>query len=610
MAFARSRFRRSLVSTLAVLAFTSWLAAGCGSSPAPAGDGDAGADGPTGDVARDGGPGDGDPGLLSWVRVAPGGRYFATDDGRPFVPIGHQPGTGFLDLADTDIDAHFARMEAFGENLVRLDLDYFYGGADPRYVGLESSVGVFDPARVARIDTVFQLAAAHGIRILVVPWITSPSMWDTFDLGLNPYGVPLGGPAADPYEFLKSGPARAAFGRRLEWIAGRWGPSGTLFAWDLMNEADVLLNWSSIDDPESLRSWVLEIGNRVAAYEAGAHGRAHPRMVSWSSTVPAPAYSFLLDSPALDVAATHPYDVYGTNVLAPPPQLSLVEPALRVRQLMRIILGRKITDRRPYLENERNPNTGTMLRFHREADHNLAWAELASGAAGTGITWLEGRRPGVMVERHENLGPDRRALRDFVDLRVPAEFFLSDTIAESLDALSSPDAAVTVMSVQRGPHALGWMLGHDERCVQVECVNEVRGVIAGGAQPDPQEVGLAVLLWRALLLGEGVPLDDALFAALQAAFADRDPHAIQTALAAVLAYLEGRELALGTLAALAACPPLAPAVRFAMPPGDYRVDWIDDGSAAILRSDELAGGTATLTPPTFTLHLAVVVGPR
>jgi hypothetical protein len=54
----------------------------------------------------------------------PGGRYLASETGEPFVAIGDQPGTGFLDLPDSEIDAHFARMESFGETVARIDLDY------------------------------------------------------------------------------------------------------------------------------------------------------------------------------------------------------------------------------------------------------------------------------------------------------------------------------------------------------------------------------------------------------------------------------------------------------------------------------------------------------
>jgi hypothetical protein len=49
---------------------------------------------------------------LPWVRVSPNGRYLITDDGRPFIPLGNQLGTGFLDLSAHEIDAHFAILRA------------------------------------------------------------------------------------------------------------------------------------------------------------------------------------------------------------------------------------------------------------------------------------------------------------------------------------------------------------------------------------------------------------------------------------------------------------------------------------------------------------------
>ena len=554
----------------------------------------------------------------AWVQVAPSGRYFMTTDGRPFVPMGNQPGTGFMDFPDAEIEAHFARMEQYGETVARLDLDYFFpqsAQGDAEYIGLESSVGVFDLARAARIDRVFQMASAHGIRILVVPWLTSPPMWLSWSL--NPYSTDRGGPATDPYEFMTSAEARSLFGSRLEWISARWGGQPTLFAWDLMNEADCLADWQGIDDPESLQSWVLELGSRMREFETAAHGRAHPRMVSWARSDPGETYAFLLTSAALDVASTHPYDLFGTKVRDyPDVRLSLVQPAIEMNERIRTLLTSRLTDRRPYLEDERHMNDQTMSRFHREAEHNMSWAELASGAAGAGITWLIAKDgdskldPAHLRERHEIFGPDRRALRDFVDLRVPAEFFLSQTTDEDLGAMSTSDASVVVMSVRRGKYAIGWLLGLDERCVQTNAVNEVREEIQLGQDPPAWETVLAILLWRHLLMGENVPVDNSQFTALLDAVRDQDTAAFVAALPGVLAYLEQLETTYGTLAALAACPPLSPSIHIGMPTGNYRVDWIDDGDASVLRSDPLPGGTGELRPPTFVRHMALVVRPE
>ena len=232
-----------------------------------------------------------------WIRPMANGRYLETAAGEPFVPIGNQPGTGFLDLPDAAIEAHFARMEAAGENVARIDLDYGYApkSGPTRYLGLESRLGVFDPARIARIDVAFAAARTHHVRLLVVPFVTSPPMWETW--AGNPYGTALGGPAHDPHDFMVSADARAAFGRRMDWITARWGASSTLFGWDLMNEANIL-EAEGHHDPRGLASWIDELGGRVERTARAAFGRTHLRMVSASSMIPAREYAFLFRAPA------------------------------------------------------------------------------------------------------------------------------------------------------------------------------------------------------------------------------------------------------------------------------------------------------------------------
>ncbi len=580
---------------------------GCESAPNQGAIRDAGLEG---DVrARTGPP---------WVVAAPGGRYFQTADGKPFVPIGHQASAVLLDLPDGEIEAHFARMESYGENVMRLDFDNFIGplNGGPRYAGLESRLGVYDPTRVARLDLVFQKAAAHGVRILVVPWITSPPLHESWPL--NPYSRAQGGVADDPYGFLVQNDARRRFGDRLEWISNRWGSGGTFFAWDLMNESNILLRNETRDAPE-LESWVTEIGGRVRNFEQKTFGGSHIRMVSWVSMVPPPSYRFLLTSPVLSAASTHPYDIYGTNVLkdGSSTRTSLVEPPIAAHQKIREIIGRIIGDRRPYLENERHQNHSTPLTFHREADHNMAWAELTSGAAGTGITWLVVERSAATqpldahgyVARHMNLGPVRRALRDFVDLRVPPEFFLSPTTDESGNSLLTDNASVVLMSVRRGKHAIGWMVGRDDRCVQVDVLKEVNSNNQRGARYT-YETLLGIVIWVKLLRSEGIPIDESKFAALMKAIAAKDVDAAEREVPGVVAYLDSVEASTGALARLAKCPKLSPPVRFAMPEGSYRVDWVSDTDASVIRSDNLLAGTSTLSPPEFERHIAVVVRPR
>jgi len=76
-------------------------------------------------------------------------------------------------------------MKESGENVVRIDFDYIYLQRK-EYRGLESKPGVLNREQVEKIDTVFRLAAKHGIRVHVVPFVTSPPMWESWK-SLNPY---------------------------------------------------------------------------------------------------------------------------------------------------------------------------------------------------------------------------------------------------------------------------------------------------------------------------------------------------------------------------------------------------------------------------------------
>ncbi|MBI5525241.1 MAG: hypothetical protein HY897_02825 [Deltaproteobacteria bacterium] len=591
---------------------------------------------------KDGGGSDGGAGSLPWVVVAPGGRYFMTEDGKPFVPIGNQVASHFLDFEspvgwEAFIEEHLARMETYGENVLRIDLDYApnWTNEPHEYVGIEADVGSFNNAtHIDKLDRVFELARNRGVRVHVVPWITSPPMWVTWEN--NPYGRRW----ACPNDFMKAADAIQAFGDRLEWIAGRWGGTGTFFGWDLMNEAGILFcgtdgkcggeGCTGDNDVSSLRDWILQTGARISSHETALYGRAHPRLVSWWGLDVEGDLGFLFNSAGLDATATHLYgSKYGSymwDYSADPAKnnfnLGVLDAAIEVHQVVNRIVASRVTDRRPYIENERYFNDYTMPSFHREAEHFVSWAELASGAAGAGITWLhpefgDGERVRV---RHENLGPVRRGLSWFVDL-VPPEFFMSDD-DPAFDALSPDDRSrgeVAAISVRRGRHLIGWMAGRDETCILFDAVNEVRERYATtGSLDPPEEAGLAMMLWvERLLRGNGVaysdPDYDGFVAELGKDARERKPAIVLSLIGPAFDALEADEKRTRFLGGLSAnrCPVfLSPRIEFKMPAGDYLIDWVSDTEAVVVRTDPLPGGTGVLTAPAFERHLAVIVRPK
>ena len=571
-------------------------------------------------------------GDLPWVSVSPNGRYLITDDGRPFIPIGNQPGTGFLDLSAHEIDAHFARMQRSGENVVRIDFDYVYAQTK-EYRGLESKPGLFNREQVEKIDTVFRLAAKHGIRVHVVPFVTSPPMWESWKT-LNPYGEGQGGPTADPHDFAGSPQARQLYAARLEAISRRWGRLGTFFGWDLMNEADVLTRNRQVQDAPILRSWLEEQGTRLLAFEKQQHGRNHLQLMSYSDMTTPTEYDFFFTSPALNVAATHPYDFYGTDpaILARGGRLeevvtSFVGPALEVNRRMREILGTKIRDRRPYMENERHQNNQTMFFFHRNADRMMMWSELASGAAGTGITWLVPSEfaapPGAdngstLAKWHQNLGPDRKAMRTFVN-RIPAQFFIGATTDESLDSLRVNESSVAVMSTRRARYAIGWIVDRDDACLLAQSVNEVRQRMHERRKTGAGESVLALVLWHKILAQGGIqlPLKDDVAVVLEVfkmkLKETRNPVVLELevlrAIAPVFERFEAVEKANGTLSRRSICPEKTVPVQFALPAGKYIVEWVNDRTGEVVRSDALSASRRVVGSPSFRNSLGIIVKP-
>src|SRR5918994_563716 len=110
---------------------------------------------------------------LPWVQVAPGAPYFITDDGEPWSPVGHNDAVSWppisLVLRRPDETADYFRMlQRYGVTCLRLMLEYAQGN----HHLLENPAGHFRPRMVARWDRLLDLAATHGIRLLLTPFDT------------------------------------------------------------------------------------------------------------------------------------------------------------------------------------------------------------------------------------------------------------------------------------------------------------------------------------------------------------------------------------------------------------------------------------------------------
>ncbi|MFO1056307.1 MAG: hypothetical protein U1E53_04995 [Dongiaceae bacterium] len=334
---------------------------------------------------------------LPWIARAPGAPYFATEDGRPWTPIGQNDAISWPELDGlyrrrdlAAVERHLRALAASGVTCLRLMLEY--GQGDHRW--LERPAGRFRPAMVQLWDDLFQMCERTGLRILLTPF-------DTFFTWIrwhrHPYNVANGGPCPDRTEILTSPAARAAIKARLAFATARWGGSGALFAWDLWNE---IHPDQGQGDTGCFDRFIEDVGPFLRDLEIRLHGRAHPQTVSifgpelgWRPQLKAPIFRH----PALDFASTH---LYEEGTIDDP--ADTVAPALATGRLVRDALA-EIADGRPYLDSEHGPihrfkdhHTTLPEPFDDEYFRHMQWAHLASGGAGGGMRWPN-RHPHVLT---------------------------------------------------------------------------------------------------------------------------------------------------------------------------------------------------------------------
>jgi hypothetical protein len=195
-------------------------------------------------------------GPLPKIRIAPDGRTFETEPGRPFVPIGanyFRPGTGWAPQVWKQFDAEavrqdFARMRELGVNCVRVFLTYGSFYDEPGKLNREG---------LEKFDRFLEMAEEAGI--YVHP--TGPDHWE-------------GTPAWVPERYLGDTEVRAEFWKQF---AARYRGRNVIFAYDLLNEP--LLPW---DAPPLREEWGRWLKKR--------YGNAADLAQAWGAEEPLPAF--------------------------------------------------------------------------------------------------------------------------------------------------------------------------------------------------------------------------------------------------------------------------------------------------------------------------------
>ena len=315
-----------------------------------------------------------------YVSVLPGGRYFQHSDGSPLIPIGYNHNPDWPEFEESNPErpvydpsetSHYmAHLKASGVNVLRMMLE------TPPTGNLEDPIGTFSPEHVRWLDTIILAARKNDIKLIVTPWDT---FWMNLRFDTTPYNPALGGTLNQKIDFITSPILRAQEKRRIRFIIDRWGNSGTIFSWELLNEAD--LWWG--ETPVQLHEWIADMAAFAKSYESKKWHRNH--LLNVSIAEPMPKGALGLDAyglSVLDYATTH---LYIGPARAP---TEAVGPALAIREGVIYSLGH-ISDMRPYMDTENGPIDHWIDSEKLDDDVFLGmiWAHLASGAAGSGFRW-------------------------------------------------------------------------------------------------------------------------------------------------------------------------------------------------------------------------------
>jgi len=315
-----------------------------------------------------------------YAKVMPEGRYFVHADGKPLIPIGYNHNPDWAKFEEANPlgnhyepelpDQYMAHLQKSGVNVIRLMIE------TPPSGNLEEPIGTFSPEHVRWIDTIFLAARKHGIKLIVTPWDTfwMNRRWET-----TPYNPENGGLVHKRIDFITSPEVRAQQKKRLKFLIDRWGNTGTIFSWELLNEAD--LWWGA--NAQQLTEWVDDMTVFVRTYEQQKWGRNHMLSVSFAEPMPKGDMAHLaFTSPRLDYLTTHLY------IGASKAPTESVGPALAINQGVSYAVG-QVNDNAPYMDTENGPIDKWIADpvLDAEVFHNVTWAHLASGGAGSGFRW-------------------------------------------------------------------------------------------------------------------------------------------------------------------------------------------------------------------------------
>ncbi|MCX5670367.1 MAG: hypothetical protein NTU94_03465 [Planctomycetota bacterium] len=291
-----------------------------------------------------------------------------------------------------------ALLRQQGVTVIRIYLEEAYILEWGNRIGMfQDPIGAYNPEVVAFWDRLFDWSDEFGLKLLVGMYHSDQVVrnWPR-----HPYSANCGGPGprdkANAMWYTDSC-IRECQKRDLRFVIDRWGRRDSLFAIDLMPEAN--LHWGA--GPQLVAAWCKDMAPYARQYARSRWGKAPLLTMSSGGDIPSQwQQGLFVDNPDLDFVATHVYDgKVGDPVVAGGKAVDCITPALEVNRHVRRMLAFMKT-RKPYLVTETGPiRADVPLDKHcvingvqspladEEYFHNVIWAHFASGASGSPTRW-------------------------------------------------------------------------------------------------------------------------------------------------------------------------------------------------------------------------------
>jgi hypothetical protein len=391
---------------------------------------------------------------LAGLKVSDSGRYFVTTEGKPFFMVGRQINYtwgDFWQLYEQNnpraVESYFSNLSKKGINTLRMFVEDLFPGHD-YYFEQDVKTGALNTRSANFLRKIIELGNKYGIYIILSPW-------ETFYMGdgddwyqrwrENPYftsGI-IESPA-DFYRVDNPNGLNEAQKRRLSSLLGLIGSHQNVII-ELINEIDgqwqmpyIHTNdsgapWRATWFPQVVQPWMEMMRDHLR--NAGFSG-----LLSFSTSVEFPSLpeeqDFLFRLPGFDFLLFHPYFLdqsactnwpcnllqdwpeyevfchHGVRCAADPGRCNQpanncgaehvqIQPARDMRDAARFAY---MFGNRPYVDGEDGPlfRDGYDADFNKnddiEAFRNQQWANLAAGAAASGI-----RHPQGVMEGNNSL---------------------------------------------------------------------------------------------------------------------------------------------------------------------------------------------------------------